>query len=796
MRHATFAFIIIIIFTSTLHAQRIRVLNATGKEPIENVAIFNISREKAVITDTLGYTHIDVFRGEDSIVFQHPSYDPKIYSWLDLSEMNYVFLSRKNILIDEFVISATKSRESKQFVPYMIDVLEQEALSKSVSLSAADILEANGNILIQKTQGGGGSPILRGFEANKILLVVDGVRMNNAIYRNGHLQNSITIDQSILDRVEVIFGPTSLIYGSDALGGVIHYYTRDPELSKDTVAYTNLRAYSQFHSANRGAIGHIDFSIGKAKFGSLSSVTYKKLGDLRIGSNRPPYYNQWGKILHFVNDVGGADSTVENKNALIQKNSGYGQIDFLQKFRYSPSQYVDWILNLQYSTSSDISRIDKLNDYSGENLKYAEYYYGPQTRLMASLKNVYKRDNILFTNITSILAFQKIDEDRYSRKFRNPEKLVQLEDVNVYSLNVDMLKILNSENKLNYGLDVNHNTVFSDAYYTHIQTDEKTAAQTRYPEKGSYIWSVSAYGHYKWIYRPNLIFSGGLRYSWSGLHSQFDNTLLPYERIKISNGAITGSVSMIYHPTMEWQINAIASTGFRNPNVDDYGKVRAKDDYIMVPNDQIKPEYTYNLELGISRVIEGYIKFDLVGYYTFLRDAIVRTFYQLEGRDSLLYDGDYYKITANYNAGKGWIYGLSANLTAHINETLFVKGTFNYTKGWNTSDDVPLGHIPPIFGRSSITYEKKKFSFITYVVYQGWKNIDEFSPYGEDNNGEATRYGYPGWWTLNIKTSYQPMPALRFMLSFENILDTFYKPYASGLSGPGRNIVVSAHLDL
>jgi hemoglobin/transferrin/lactoferrin receptor protein len=295
---------------------------------------------------------------------------------------------------------------------------------------------------------------------------------------------------------------------------------------------------------------------------------------------------------------------------------------------------------------------------------------------------------------------------------------------------------------------------------------------------------------------PRFILTGGLRYEWSFLTSDFRNPLLPYDEILISNGALTGSISAIYHPTEEWQFNLIASTGFRNPNVDDYGKVRAKDEFVTVPNDQIKPEYTYNIELGISRLIEGYMKFDLVGYYTFLRDAIVRSVYSINGQDSLLYDGDYYRITTNINAGQAYIYGLSARATANINPNFLLKGTFNYTKGWNTSDDVPLGHIPPIFGRTSLSYTKNRFSLETYVVYQGWKNIEDFSPFGEDNEEEATRYGFPGWWTANIKVSQEFKHHFTVVVTVENLFDTFYKPYASGISGPGRNIVLAAMFSL
>ncbi len=790
-------FIISILFLMTrINGQQVQVISSSDHSPIEHVAVFNISRERAALTDSLGNIDLSIFPLSDTILFQHPSYITAQYNKKTISGQTFIVLDRKRILIDEYVISASKSRESKLIIPYMVEVFEQNVLRETTGLTAAEILESAGNIMVQKTQGGGGSPILRGFEANKILLVVDGVRLNNAIYRNGHLQNSITIDHSILERTEVIFGPTSIIYGSDALGGVIHYYTRDPGLAEDSQTLLDVQAYTQYASAMQGKTGHLDFSVGKRKVGTLTSITYKDLGDIRIGARRSPYLYDWGQITHYVDRVNGMDSTVVNKNTLIQKNSGYHQLDILQKIRYTPSMYVDWILNMQYSTSSDIDRLDKLNDYSGENLKYASYYYGPQNRCLISLKNVLKKDNRFFTNMTTIAAFQKIDEDRNSRKFRNTELLTQQEDVHVFSLNMDLLKIWGANHKLNYGLEISHNRVASQAWYENIQTGEQQPALTRYPEGGSQTWSASAYASYKWIMNKQLVLNGGSRYNWGTLSSQFFNPILPYDQIHINHGALTGSLGLVYKPSDRWQLNAILSTGFRNPNVDDYGKVRAKDEYVTVPNENLSPEYSYNAELGISRIVEGYMKIEVVGYYTYLKDAIVRTDYQLNGEDSFYYDGDPYRISTNYNAGRAYIYGTSMNVTSNLNKNILLKATLNYTRGHNLTDDVPLGHIPPIFGRTSLTYRKSRFFVDTYFVYHGWKSVNDFSPFGEDNDEEAMAYGFPSWWTANIKAGFQAGSHLNFILAIENLIDQFYKPYASGVSAPGRNFIITARFTL
>jgi hemoglobin/transferrin/lactoferrin receptor protein len=194
--------------------------------------------------------------------------------------------------------------------------------------------------------------------------------------------------------------------------------------------------------------------------------------------------------------------------------------------------------------------------------------------------------------------------------------------------------------------------------------------------------------------------------------------------------------------------------------------------------------------------VKDLVRIELVGYYTYLRDAIVRTDYQINGEDSLYYDGEMYHIITNYNAGEAYIYGGSLGLTVTPGKHLVFNGTFNYTHGYNISDQVPLGHIPPLFGRSSLTFRKGRFFMEAWTVYQGWKHTEDFSPYGEDNEGEAMDEGFPAWWTANLKAGLTVGDQVDFILALENIFDQFYKPYASGISAPGRNLILTARVNL
>ena len=211
------------------------------------------------------------------------------------------------------------------------------------------LLEINPNIRIQKSQGGGGSPVLRGFEANRVLIVVDGVRMNNAIYRSGHLQNAITIDPHNIDRVEVTFGSSSVGYGSDALGGVIHYYTKSPQLNNKTPVKSEFS--STFNYANFSFVNNVNTALSYKNWGSLTSVSYSNFGDIRIGEKRNHGFSNWGLTPNYSLNSRNkySEIPISNSNPNIQKNTAYNQFDIFQKFLVRLPSEMLLNINLQYS---------------------------------------------------------------------------------------------------------------------------------------------------------------------------------------------------------------------------------------------------------------------------------------------------------------------------------------------------------------------------------------------------------------------------------------------------------------
>ena len=250
--------------------------------------------------------------------------------------------------------------------------------------TAADLLESSGQVYVQKSQLGGGSPIIRGFSTNRLLIAVDGVRFNTAIFRGGNVQNIISIDPFAVARTEVILGPGSVVYGSDAVGGVMNFYTKKPKFSSNDQLLISGNALARFGTANGENTTHVDLNLGTKKFASLTSITFSDFEDFRMGNKRSHGYEDFGKILNYVTTINGQDSMVANPDENIHQRTAFNQLNLLQKFSYQRNENLKFGLNIQYSTSSQINRFDKLNEYRNGKLRFSEWYYGPQNRLLTA----------------------------------------------------------------------------------------------------------------------------------------------------------------------------------------------------------------------------------------------------------------------------------------------------------------------------------------------------------------------------------------------------------------------------
>lgn len=703
-------------------------------------------------------------------------------------------ITERNINLDEVVVSVNKTEEAKKTIAQQVQTLSLLDVAKYQAQSTADLIANSGNVFVQKSQLGGGSITIRGFEASRTLLVIDGVRMNNLIYRAGHLQNIVTTDNNSLERVEILFGPSSTVYGSDALGGVVHLYTRNPSISTGNQNNIKLNYFSRYGSVNNEFSNHFDFNFGTKKFASLTSFTYSKFGDLRGGTNKNPYYKQsYGERPDYVERTDGKDMLVHNSDPYRQVQSGYSQYDLLQKFLYRQNKHLSHGINIQYSNSTDVPRYDRLTDRTSKGLKYAEWYYGPQARFLAAYDLNLKNPESSFRSIHFGLNYQNVEESRHTRKFGSNDLGHRIERVNVFGANLDFQKLINNHN-IRFGLDGQYNTLKSTANNENISTGISVPLDTRYPDGDNNMLNVALYFSHTWKITEQIILVDGIRAGYSSLHSTFiDRSFFnfPFTEANQKTPVYSGNIGIIHNPSDAWKLSLLISTGYRVPNVDDLSKVfESASGIVIVPNADLKPERTVNTELGVTKIFNKKTRWENVFYYTHFDHAIVSDKFTFTGQSTILYDGSVSQVYANQNKKEAFLYGFSSNLKSQLSRDFLFTFNLSYTYGRikNGGANLPLDHIPPLLSRASLTYAHKKFSSDFFVNYNGWKRLKNYYLNGEDNEQYATDRGMPAWFTLNLRGSYELNQYFSVQVGMDNMLDTQYRTFSSGVNAPGRNI--------
>ncbi|WP_138991281.1 TonB-dependent receptor [Larkinella sp. C7] len=779
------------------YAQVIAIKDREDSRPLELVTLSSQDPTVLLLSGAKGKVDITAFKGADRIEIRSVGYQTQTVSYDELAKAGLsLYLKPSSLSLDQVVVTANRWHQSSRDVPVKITTISAKDVAFQNPQTAADLLGQSGEVFIQKSQQGGGSPMIRGFSTNRLLITVDGVRMNTAIFRSGNLQNVISLDPFSIENTEVVFGPGSVMYGSDAIGGVMSFYTLMPKLSDSAKPLVSGSAVGRYSSANSELTGHADVSVGWKKWGIATSISHNNFGDLRMGSHGPDEYLR----KEYVERIDSEDRVIQNQDQRVQRPTGYSQINLMQKIRFKPNDRWDFNYGFQYSTTSNYARYDRLLRYRRNLPRSAEWNYGPQEWMMNNLTITNTASGGLYDQMSIRLAHQFFEESRIDRDLNDSERRTTLEKVNAFSGSVDFSKQLNDKQKLFYGLEAIYNDVVSTATNLDIVTNVSVPGAPRYPKSN---WaSYAAYLTYQLKASDKVTFQAGARYNQFVLNSKFETTFypFPFTTAKLNNGALTGSAGMVYHPASTWSLSANLSTGFRSPNVDDVGKVfESEPGSVVIPNPNLKAEYAYNAEVGVAKVFGNRVKADLTAYYTYLDNALVRRNFTLNGRDSIQYNGELSQVQAIQNAAKATVYGIQAGLEIKLPAGFGLSSHFTYQKGDEELDDgttSPLRHAAPWFGVTRLSYTAKKLRLELYGMYNDKVTNGELA---QEEQGKDYMYAIdadgkpysPGWYTLNFKAHYQLTDLLSINAGVENFTDQRYRPYSSGIVAPGRNVIVS-----
>jgi len=790
-------FLLTAIFLSTsVFPQVVEVRNSETGEPLELVNIKCEFENVLAASNKNGNADLSAFAGAKKITFRLVGFKSESFSFEELKNSNFrIYLISDPMQMSEIVVSATRWNQKISDLPIKIFDIQKMDVENYNPQTAADLLAVSSKVFIQKSQQGGGSPMIRGFATNRLLYSVDGVRMNTAIFRSGNIQNVISLDPFAIEKTEILFGANSVIYGSDAIGGIMSFQTLTPEFSLKDDWEIKANSVMRTSSANNEKTAHINLNFAERNLGIIFSATTFNYDDLKIGK----YGSKDFLRNFFVKRINGRDSVINNSNPLIQTPSGYSQLNLMQKIRYVPADKFEIQFATHYSATSNYSRYDRHLRTKKNLPSYGQWDYGPQKWLMNNLYLLFNDENYFFNEMSLRTAWQIFDESRISRNFNSYEKQIRTEKVNAYSVNLDFNKSI-SNLRLFYGIELVYNDVISVGTNKNIQTGSVQKAASRYPKSnwGSYAGYISS----NYNLTDKIIFQSGIRFNVYSLRAKFDSTFypFPFSKANLTNSSLTWNVGALFKVSDDLLFTINLSSAFRSPNVDDIGKIfDSEPGMVVVPNPKLESEYAYNVDLGMVKYFGSSVKFDVNFFYTFLVDAIVRRDFQLNGKDSIYYDGSLSKVQALQNAANAKVWGVQTGLEIKFLKNLSFVSDLSFQKGEEETDDgtiSPSRHAAPLFGSAKIVYSRNKFMASLYLLFSDSKNFNELpleekaktEIYATDKNGNPYS---PAWYTLNLKLNFEFFKDMKFGLGLENISDQRYKTYSSGIAAPGRNFILS-----
>ncbi len=791
-----FTLITLLCFGAALPAQNVlvTVIEFGSNKPIEGVYVVTSDGEMAATTDVNGQAAFTDLEKPFELIVQHPSYDNITVTDKELTSLyEHVYLSKTETNLPTYTIRANRLREAYDEVSNDVDIIKPKTVQLQQPANSGELLTSSPKVYLQKSQLGGGSPVLRGLEASRVLLVVDGVRLNNAIYRSGHLQNVLTIDHDIVDQVEVVLGPGSLVYGSDALGGVMHFHTRDPKFGLQNELLWKVNASSRFASAYNGFDNHVDLAVGSDRIAYLASFSSHRYGDLRIGTRRSHGDPVWGSRPQYIERIDGEDVVVDSDDPNVLRFTGFDQYDLLQKLRVRVGEDQEWYTNFQYSTSTDVPRYDRLNDLDNDGIpRFAEWSYGPQRRLLLSSGYRNEKPSLIHNEFNIGASYQQIEESRLTRRRDSNFRNERVEDLDIYIVNADALKKFNAKHTLQYGLEYSYNDLTSTAVERDIESETVTnPIQTRYPDGENYMTAFGFYLRHKIKLNEQTILTGGARLTRNKLRSTFiDDTfaVLPFDEISYDNWGANWNIGLNYRLNEKHLFTSSIGSGYRNPNIDDVGKTfDFEPGRVVIPSGNVRPEYAYSFDVTYNYSLPEKLDVEVSAYYTFLDNLIQRTLAGLS-TDSIIYEGELNQAWRNETDAAARIFGGTVFADWQFKPSFGLTGQLTFTNGQTIAfEDRPLGHIPPTFGKLRAYYDNDKWLFALAAEWNAEKPIDQFSDGGEDRAVEALPSGSPTWTIFNFNSRYQVNETWRITAAVENILDEHYIPFSSGISGAGRN---------
>lgn len=650
------------------------------------------------------------------------------------------------LVLNKIVVTASRKEFASFETPDAVSVLSRQELKNNAPRSLADAVAGTTGVWMQKTNHGGGSPIVRGLTGNQTLLLIDGIRLNNAAFRYGPNQYFNTIDVFSVDHVEVVRGKGSVLYGSDAMGGVINVLTASP-------AYLPGKP----HLGGRGQLKYMNRDMEKSASGELSfqsqdfafsgNVNRKNFGDLfaggSLGYERPSGYDETGANLKARLRLAGN----------WQLTSAY-----------------------QYLIQNDVPRYDQVAQRG-----YQTYDYDPQIHRLAYLKLEHFHDNPVFRKVNLTVSNQYSDEVRKIQKENSAFLQRERDEVKTWGVSAEIHSEINRSWEAVSGLEFYADQVDSEKKETNAPTGEEVSMRGLYPD-GSTMTNLAVFSQHT-VSRNKLRLTAGARFNAFRIRSVDEE----FGEVNLKPSSLVGNLALQYFTSAKEQLILSAHSSFRAPNINDISTFGLFDYGIEIPSGDLSPEKALTAEAGYKRS-SGNSSIAFTAFRTRIRDQIERVEATYNGSEYL--DGE--RVYQKENIARSLLHGIEFESAVKLNSCLSLLNNLCWTHGENTDDGEPMRRIPPLNGKAALQYAKSRLFGETEFLFAAKQ--DRLSN-GDIDDHRIPEGGTPGWQVLNVKIGYS-LEKISLNAGFQNIFNKAYRVHGSGVDGYGRSLWMSVQFEI
>lgn len=636
--------------------------------------------------------------------------------------------------LNEVVLTAQRKPQQNLLVPYSVNTLGRKEMDDYQFRTTPEAMMAMNGVFVQKTNHGGGSAFLRGVTGNQTLILVDGIRLNNAIFRYGPNQYLNTVDAYSISKIEVAKGTGSVQYGTDAIGGVINLISNSPRFASDKSSF-KAKAVAKYMTGDMEKTLRGELGYSSKRFALLTGISRRNFGDI----------------------IGG-DTTGK------QAPSGYDEWAFDVKATFLLQQNIQLTLASQFLQQQHVPVYHKVRL---ENFSLNEM--DPQQRLLSYARLHVKGRSALVKETEITFSFQQGIEGRNSLKNGSTALRKEKDRIKTAGVTADFLSVFGKRWSANSGIEIYSDKVNSTREDINTQTNSAASKRGLYPDNSTYgnysLYSLHHLRFGKWMV------DGGLRFNTFKINIT-DTTL---GGVKISPSALVGNASLMYSINKLQTVYVSSSSGYRAPNVDDMGTLGIVDFRYEVPTADLKPEKSQHTELGYKFQSKK-ISATFAAYYMHLSDIITRV--KEEGQ---IISG--YPVYKKENTEAAFIKGFETELNAEVIQHVYFSGGISYAYGQSLSRAEPMRRIPPFNGRATGSYRRSKW--FTTVEFQFASKQVRLAQGDKDDNRIGVN-GTAGWQVLNLYGGYKVAP-FSFNIGLQNLFNKDYRTHGSGINGVGRS---------